>query len=99
MIRSSSSVGSGLGRIVETNLWDRHFHTHSRARSCYSTCSPCEDVSECNHKETWVGCILSLTLLSGRRLMLPGQVRRAASLRILQASWPRRTSYGRSCDL
>src|SRR5215208_635932 len=60
-MRSSFPVGSGLGRIVETNLWDGHFQTHSRVRSCYSACSPCEDVSECNHKETWVGCIVSLT--------------------------------------
>jgi hypothetical protein len=37
------------------------FRTLPRVRSCYSACWPFKVVSERNHKETWAGCIVSLT--------------------------------------
>src|SRR5215211_1592645 len=64
----------------------------------YSVCSPfgpSQGVATARHEQA----ASSPSPIPGHRLMLPDLSLHAVSSRNLRASWPRRTSYGRSYDL
>jgi hypothetical protein len=86
----SGSLRKPLRRLA-TATRTRPRYSRARERSCYSALSLFRGLSGCSHKETWMGCIVSLTtptrssLSASRSVSLRSLAEKAS--RVLAASY------------